>query len=201
MPFKGFTARFLQQLNLSCRNLVRAVVLRHCSGPTHLAISHPFGSIQPGAAGFDWSSMTLMLKGTLVMFVSVNITCNTGASQGRTFRNFQRSALTSRMQAYPSSLQGIGTSRRPKCWKSSWPARVKGEILLSCALEISCTSGRLIDNAVCHRSILNIAKLHSFVEGPWKTHQALLLTLPQIKITKEVLHTVARHVSHEIAAY
>ena len=32
---------------------------------SHLAISHPFGSIQPGAAGFDWSSMTLLLKGTL----------------------------------------------------------------------------------------------------------------------------------------
>ena len=32
----------------------------------------------PGAAGFDWSSMTLLLKGTPVMFVSVYLTCNTG---------------------------------------------------------------------------------------------------------------------------
>ena len=45
---------------------------------SHLAISHPFGSIQTGAAGFDWSSMTLLLKGTPVMFVSVYLTCNTG---------------------------------------------------------------------------------------------------------------------------
>ena len=46
-------------------------------------------------------------------------------------------------------------------------------------MEISCISGRLIDCPVCHRSIVNIAKLQSFVEGPWKTHQALLLTLPR----------------------
>ena len=45
---------------------------------SHLAISHPFCSIQPGAAGFDWSSMTLLLKGTPVMFVSVYLTCNAG---------------------------------------------------------------------------------------------------------------------------
>ena len=56
---------------------------------------------------------------------------------------------------------------------SEWPARIKGEILLPSDLELSCTSGRLIDYAVCHRSIVNIVKLHSFTEGPWKTHQAL----------------------------
>ena len=33
---QGFTARFVQRFSLSCRNLVRAVVLRHCSGPTSL---------------------------------------------------------------------------------------------------------------------------------------------------------------------
>ena len=36
LPFKGFTAQFLQRLSLSCRNLARAVVQRHCSGPTSL---------------------------------------------------------------------------------------------------------------------------------------------------------------------
>ena len=61
--------------------------------------------------------------------------------------------------------------------ESGWHARIKGEILLPCDLEISCTSGRLIDCAVCHRSIVNIARLQGFVEGPWKTHQALLLTI------------------------
>ena len=69
---------------------------------SHFAISHPFGSTQPGAAGFDCSSMTLLLKGTPVMLVSVYLACNT-ASQGRTFRNFQSRSLTTRMQAYPSS--------------------------------------------------------------------------------------------------
>ena len=47
---------------------------------SYLAISHPFGSIQPGAAGFDWSSITFLLKGTPVMFVSVYLTCNTGVT-------------------------------------------------------------------------------------------------------------------------
>ena len=42
---------------------------------SYLAISHPFGSIQPGVAGFDWSSITLLLRGTPVMFVSVYLTC------------------------------------------------------------------------------------------------------------------------------
>ena len=63
--------------------------------------------------------------------------------------------------------------------ESGWPARIKGEILPPSDLEVSCTSGRLIDYAVCHRSIANIARLSSFVEGPWKTHQALMLTLPR----------------------
>ena len=121
---------------------------------SHLAISHPFGSIQPGAAGFDWSSMTLLLKGTPVMFVSVYLTCNTGIAGDE--------------NVLPSELL-----------ESGWPARIRGEILLPCVVEISCISGRLIDCAVCHRSIVNIAKLRSFVEGPWKTHQALLLTLPR----------------------
>ena len=53
------------------------------------------------------------------------------------------------------------------------------EILLPCDVEISCISGRLIEYAVCHRSIVNVAKLKSFVEGPWKTHQALPSTLPR----------------------
>ena len=99
-------------------------------------------------------------------------------SRGRTFRFFQRSALTSRMQAYPSLLQDWNVSPF-ELQESSWPARIKGEVLLPCDLEVSCTSVRLIDYAVCHRSIVNIAKLHSFVEGPSKTHQALLLTLPR----------------------
>ena len=45
---------------------------------SHLAIAHPVGSIQPGAAGFDWSSVTLQLNGTAVNFISVYLTCNTG---------------------------------------------------------------------------------------------------------------------------
>ena len=53
---------------------------------SHLAISHPFGSIQPGAVGFDWSSMTLLLKSTpvmsrLILFLpSLQIHCATGSS-------------------------------------------------------------------------------------------------------------------------
>ena len=125
---------------------------------SHLAISYPFGSIQPGDAGFDWPSMTLLLVGTPVMFVSVCLTCNTGM-RGRTFGNFQRSALTSRLQA------GDWNVSPSELLESSWPARIKGEILLPCGLDVTGTSGRLID--------------HSFVEGPWKTHQALLLTLPR----------------------
>ena len=88
------------------------------------------------------------------MFVSVYLTCNTGIAGDE--------------NVLPSELL-----------ESGWPARIRGEILLPCVVEISCISGRLIDCAVCHRSIVNIAKLRSFVEGPWKTHQALLLTLPR----------------------
>ena len=57
-------------------------------------------------------------------------------------------------------------------------ARIKGGILLPSDLEISCNSDRLVDYAVCHRFLANIARLQSFAEGPWKTHQALLSTLP-----------------------
>ena len=67
-------------------------------------------------------------------------------------------------------------------------------------VEISCTSGRLIAfAAVCHGSLVNIAMLWSFVEGPWKTHQAFAVDTPQI--TKEILLTYAHHISHEVSAH
>ena len=142
---------------------------------SHLAISHPFGSIQPGAAGFDWSSMTFML-GTLVMFVSVYFTCNTGIA-GTSLQKLSEIGSHVTNAGTPVVIAGDWTVPPSELLESSWPARIKEEILLSCDLEVSCTFGRLIDYAVCHRSIVNIAKLHSIVEGPWKTHQALLLTL------------------------
>ena len=53
--------------------------------------------------------------------------------------------------------------------ESDWLAPIQGR----CVREVSCNS------AVCHRSLMNIVKLQSFVGGLWKTHQALLLTLPR----------------------
>ena len=143
-----------------------------------LAISHPFGSIQPGAAGFDWSSMALFLKSTPVTFVSVHLTCNAGIAGA----NLQK---LSEIGSYVTNagipfVIAVDWNVLPSEWlESSWPARIKGEILLPCDVEISCTSGRLINCAVCHRSIVNIAKLQSFAEGPWETHQALLFTFPR----------------------
>ena len=61
LPCKGFTARFLPQPSLSCRNLARVEVQRHCSGLISLSriLSAPSS---PELRGFDWSSMTLLFK-------------------------------------------------------------------------------------------------------------------------------------------
>ena len=164
---------------------------------SHLVISHPFGSIQPGAAGLDWSSMTLLLKGTPVMFVSVYLTCDTGIA-GTNLQKLSEIGSYATNAGIPFVIAGDWNVLPSELLESGWPARFKGEILLPCDLEISCTSGRLIDYAVCHRSIVNIAKIaERSSEGPWKRHQSLLLTLPQI--TKEVPHTFAHHVHHEIS--
>ena len=144
---------------------------------SHLAISHPFGSIQPGAAGFDWSSMTLLLKGTPVMFVSVYLTCNTGIA-GVNLQKLPEIGSCVTNAGIPFVIAGDWNVLPSELLESGWPALIKGEILLPCDVEISCISGRLIDYAICHRSIVNIAKLQSFVEGRWKTHQALLFTFP-----------------------
>ena len=145
---------------------------------SYLAISHPFGSIQPGAAGFDWSSITLLLKGTPVMFVSVYLTCNTGIT-GANLQKLSEIGAHVKDAGIPFVIAGDWNVPPSELLESSWPARIKGEVLPPFDLEISCISGRLIDFAVCHRSIVNIASLRSFVECPWKTHQALLLTLPR----------------------
>ena len=145
---------------------------------SHLAVSHPFGSIQPGAAGLDWSSMTLLLKGPPVMFVTIYHTLNTGIA-GTNLQKLSETGSHVTNAGIPFVIAGDWNVPPSELLESSWPARIKEEILLPCVLEISCTSGRLMDFAVCHRSIVNIAKLQSFVEGPWKTHQALLLTLPR----------------------
>ena len=134
-----------------------------CGGTaTHLAISHPFGSIQPGAVGFDWSSMTLLLKGTLVTFVSVYLTCNTGIA-GTNLQKLSEIGSYVTNAGIPFVIAGDWNVPPSELLESSWPARIKGEMLLPCDLEISGTPGRLIDYAVCHRSIVNTAKLHSFV--------------------------------------
>ena len=112
------------------------------------------------------------------MFVSVYLTCNTGIAG----TNLQKRPVIGSHVTNSGILFVIaGDWNVPpsELLESSWPARINGKILLPCDLEITCTSGRLIDCAVCHRSIVNIAKLQSFVEDLWKTHQALLLTLPR----------------------
>ena len=152
---------------------------------SHLAISHPFGSIQPGAVGFDWSSMNLMLKGTLVMFLSVYFSCNTGTA-GTNLQKLSEIGSHVTNAGIPFVIAGDWNVPLSELLESSWLARVKGEILLPCDLEISCTFGRLIDHAVCHRSVVNIVKLHSFVEGLENTSSSFVDTH---QITKEVFHT------------
>ena len=113
------------------------------------------------------------------MFVSVYLTCNTGIA-GTNLQKLSEIGAHVTNAGIPFVIAGDWNVPPPELLCSRWPARIKGGILLLPSdLEISCTSGRLIDYAVCHRSIVNIAKLHSFSEGPWKTHQALLLTLPR----------------------
>ena len=128
---------------------------------SHLAISHPFGSIQPGAAGLDWPSMTLLLKGTSVLFVSVYLTCKTGIA-GTNLQKLTEIGSYVTNACIPFVIAGDWNVLPSELLESGWPARIKKEILLPCDLEISCTSGTLIDYAVCHRSMVNIAKLHEF---------------------------------------
>ena len=142
---------------LSCHKLARVEVQQHCSGLTW-AISHPFGSIQPGSAGLDWSSMTPLLKGTPVIFISVYLTCNTGIAKTNIPKLSGIGSYVTNA-GIPFVIAGDWTVVPSELLESSWPARIKGEILLPCDLGISCTSGRLIDYAVCQRSIVNIAKL------------------------------------------
>ena len=104
---------------------------------SHLAISHPFGSIPPGAAGFDWSSMTLLLQGTPVMFVSVYLTCNTG-NAGTNLQKLSEIGSYVTNAGIPFVTAGDWNVLPSELLESSWPARIKGEILLPCDVEISC---------------------------------------------------------------
>ena len=72
---------------------------------SHFAISHPFGSIQPGAAGFDWSSMTLLLKGTPAMCVSVYLFCNTCIA-GENLQKFSEIGFVCHECWYPLRFPG-----------------------------------------------------------------------------------------------
>ena len=116
---------------------------------SHFAISHPFGSIQPGPAGFDWSSMTLLLKGTRVTFVSIYLTCNTGIA-GSNLQKLSEIGSYVTNDGISVVIAGDWNVLPSELLESSWPARITGEILLPCDVEISCISGRLVDYAVCH---------------------------------------------------
>ena len=109
--------------------------------------------------------MTLLLKGTPVMFVSVYLTCNTGIA-GVNLQKLSEIGSHVTNAGIPFAIAGDWNVLPSELLESSWPARIKGEILLPCDVEISCISGRLLDYAICHRSIVNIAKLQSIVESP-----------------------------------
>ena len=92
---------------------------------SYIAISHPFGSIQPGAAGFDWSSITLLLKGTPVMFVSVYLNCNTGIT-GANLQKLSEIGAHVKDAGIPFVIQEIGTCRRPNYWNQAGPPHQRG---------------------------------------------------------------------------
>ena len=143
--------------------------------------------------------MTPLLKGTPVIFISVYLTCNTGIAKTNIPKLSGIGSYVTNA-GIPFVIAGDWTVVPSELLESSWPARIKGEILLPCDLGISCTSGRLIDYAVCHRSLVNISKLQSFVEGPWENTSSVVVDSSQI--TKEnVFYTFAHHVSHEISAH
>ena len=93
------------------------------------------------------------------MLVSVYLTCNTGIA-GTNLQKLSEIGSHVTNAGIPFVIAGDWNVLPSELLESSWPARIEGEILLSCDLEISCTSGRLIDYAVCHKSMVNIAKLH-----------------------------------------
>ena len=95
---------------------------------SYLAISHPFGSIQPGAAGLDWSSITLLLKGTPVMFVSVYLTCNTGKA-GANLQKLSEIGAHVKDAGIPFVIAGDWNVPPSELLESGWPARIKGEML------------------------------------------------------------------------
>ena len=121
---------------------------------------HPTGS-----CGFRLVVDDLLLKGTLVVLVSVCLTCSTGIT-GANFQKLSEICSYVTNTGIPFVITKDWNVLPSELLESSWPAQIKGEILFPCDVEISCTSGRLIDHAVCHRSIVIIAKLQSFVGKP-----------------------------------
>ena len=77
--------------------------------------------------------------------------------------------------------------------RTSWP-RIQREILLPSDLEISCNSCGLIDYAVCHRSLVNIVRMQSFVEGLVENTSSLAVDLAQR--AKKLPDAFAQHGSH-----
>ena len=116
---------------------------------SHLAISHPFGSIKTWGCGFR-----LVVDDPHVERHACDVCfCLPYLQHGH--RRVTNAGI-------PFLIAGDWNVPPSEYLESSWPARVQGEILLPYDLEISCTSGRLIDYAVCHRSVVNIVKLHRF---------------------------------------
>ena len=91
------------------------------------------------------------------MFVSVYLTCNMGIA-GTNLQKLSEIGSYVTNAGIPCVIAGDWNVLPSELLESSSPSRIKGEILLPCDLEISCTSGRLIDYAFCHRSIVNIAE-------------------------------------------
>ena len=79
----------------------------------------------------------------------------------------------SRQECRYSLRKETGTCRRLNCWNRAGLPASKEK---SCPRLHIWKADRLCSLS---QTIANIANLHSFVEGPWKTHQALLLTLPR----------------------
>ena len=62
--------------------------------------------------------MTLLLKGTPVMFVSIYLTCNTGIA-GTNLQKLSEIGSHVTNAGIPFVMQGIGTCRLPNCWNQA----------------------------------------------------------------------------------
>ncbi len=137
---------------------------------------------RPMQSGDDWSGTILQLKGTPFLWVHAYFNCNEGVSGGNIAKMGQLALLFKEL-GIPFGLTADFNMEPQELAAAGWLEEIGAEVITAQGITATCSNGgNLLDYAVISKNIASVTAVKPF-DGPWGTHQALVLEIPRAPLT------------------